>query len=132
MFAPVGDLLHADSPVVEFDLGAGVGGFLLGLAVIVQQVADDLKPLGELSLEIMQFLHVLTLLVQTGVVFGVQLEQFLSRGHALDGVGHFTGELAHKGEEFFPDLGLALTPVLGTHAMEHRVVSVGHHLVKLD
>jgi hypothetical protein len=88
--------LHPDSPVVELDLGAGVSGLLLGLGVVVEEVGNDLKPLRKLSFEEMELLHVLTLLVQSGVVLGVELEEFLARSHRLDGVGHFGSEFGNK------------------------------------
>ena len=40
LLAPVGDLLHADTPVVEFDLGTGVAALFLAFALVVKLVRD--------------------------------------------------------------------------------------------
>lgn len=76
--------MHSDSPIVELDLWACVGRFLLSLRVVVKEVGNDLKPLRKLSFEEMEFLHILTLLVKSCMVLGVELEEFLTRSHRLD------------------------------------------------
>ena len=64
--------------------------------------------------------------------FGVQLEELLSGGHALNGVLHFARELPHVNEVLLFDFLFALSPVLGTHILDHRLVGVLDHLVQLD
>jgi len=71
LLAPVGDFLHPNPPVVQLHFRTRVRRLLLGFRVVVQQVRNDLQPQTELPLEVVKFLHVLTLLVESDVVLRV-------------------------------------------------------------
>ncbi len=80
----------------------------------------------------MQFFNILSLDIESLLLFGVQLEQFLSGSHRLNRVLDFTGEFPNIGKIFFSDFLFTLAPVGGTHVLYHGFVSVLDHFVQLD
>ncbi len=132
LLAPVCDLLHSDSPELELYFRTRVRRLLFGVAVVVQQIVDDGKPLSEFALEERHFVRICGLVAQFLLFLGVQLEELLSGGHALDGVLHLARELPHVNEILLFYLLFALAPVLGTHILDHGLVRVLDHLVQLD
>ena len=80
----------------------------------------------------MQFFNILSLDIESLLLFWVKLKQFLSRSHRLNGILNLTGEFPNIGEIFLSDLLLTLSPVGSTHILYHWFVSVLDHLVQLD
>jgi hypothetical protein len=129
----VGDFLHSLSPVVQLKSGTDVGGFFLGVAVVIQKDFDGLEPLGELLFEKLKlFGSVVRSSVVFSKVFWVQGKEILSGGELLNGFAALNGKFLRGNVEFIHILLIALTPVLSLKSVDHRLIGQFHHVVQLQ